>query len=272
MQADSMLQRIITQKQHEIADKARTVSLEALIHQLHTTPLPELRSFYGAIHQAIAAKQPAIIAEIKKASPSQGIIRADFDPAAIAQSYQAYGATCLSVLTDVTFFQGSPLYLQQAKASCTLPVLQKDFIIDTYQVYEARLMGADCILLIVCALSLPQMQLLVDTAESLNMAIILEVHTPAELDAVFKITSHASTPPIIGINNRDLATFVTSLEVTLHTFPQIPSDRVVISESGIKTAADITKLRELGIHGFLIGESCMRAPNPGEKLRELFAS
>ncbi len=206
-----------------------------------------------------------MIAEIKKASPSKGVIRADFQPAQIAASYQAGGASCLSVLTDIDFFQGCDAYLQQARSACELPVLRKDFTVDPYQVVEARAIGADAILLIVAALDNDQMRELARTAAEVGLDVLVEVHDRAELERALELAT-----PLIGINNRDLHSFETRLETTLELLPHIPADRLVITESGIHTAADVALMRNHQVFGFLVGEAFMRAHEPGEKLRELF--
>ena len=224
------------------------------------------RDFEGALRAKIAAGHAAVIAEIKKASPSKGVLRAEFIPADIAQSYAEYGAACLSVLTDKQFFQGSVDYLKQARASCDLPVLRKDFMIDVYQVYEARAMGADAILLIAACLDDVQMADMEAVARSLDMAVLVEVHDRAELSRALKLKSR-----LVGINNRNLKTFEVSLQTTLDMLPEVPSDRLLITESGIQTAADVQRMREAQVHAFLVGEAFMRANEPGEALAKLFA-
>jgi indole-3-glycerol phosphate synthase len=223
------------------------------------------RDFEGALRARIAAGQAAVIAEIKKASPSKGVIRADFVPADIAQSYAENGAACLSVLTDRQFFQGQPDYLKQARASCDLPVLRKDFLVDPYQVYEARAMGADCILLIVACLADAQMAELEAIARSLDMAVLVEVHDGAELQRALKLKT-----PLLGINNRNLRTFEVSLATTLGMLAELPADKLVVTESGISTREDVQKMRAAGVHAFLVGEAFMRAEDPGAALAELF--
>jgi indole-3-glycerol phosphate synthase len=264
----NILEKIIAHKHDEVLLKQKEFPLATLQNQLKNDA-PQLRDFYAAIEIAITQQRPAIIAEIKKASPSKGIIRENFDPIAIAQSYAAAGAICLSVLTDETFFQGKSLYLQQAKAACSLPVLRKDFIVDAYQIYESRLLGADCILLIVAALTKTQLQTFIEIAEQLDLAILIEVHDSEELHIALDATHHNTKQPLIGINNRNLKTFSVSLNTTLDLMPLIPKDRIVISESGITNAEDIRSLRQHGVQGFLIGESLMRENDPGAKLREL---
>jgi indole-3-glycerol phosphate synthase len=238
-------------------------------------PLPSLREeaghagatrdFTGAIRGKIASGLPAVIAEIKKASPSKGVLRADFQPAEIAASYAKHGAACLSVLTDEQFFQGSAAYLQQARAACAIPVLRKDFMVDSYQIYQARAMGADAILLIAAALSLEQMREFEALAHSLQMAVLVEVHDAAELDLALQLTT-----PLLGINNRNLRSFEVSLQNTLALLPRIPQDRIVVSESGIFTQQDVALMRGHDVHAFLVGEAFMRAAEPGVELARLF--
>lgn len=223
------------------------------------------RDFVGAIRAKIAAGKPAVIAEIKKASPSKGVIREDFRPAEIARSYEQGGAACLSVLTDGQYFHGSPEYLQQARAACNLPVLRKDFMIEAYQIYEARAMGADCILLIVAALDLPRMRELESIAHDLGMAVLVEVHNGAELDMAL----HLQTP-LVGINNRNLRTFDVTLDTTLGLLARIPEDRIVVTESGIFTSDDVALMRHNHVNTFLVGEAFMRAPDPGVELARVF--
>ena len=217
------------------------------------------------MQQRAAAGEPAVIAEIKKASPSKGVIREDFEPVQIAKSYREGGATCLSVLTDRDFFQGCEAYLSEARAACDLPVLRKDFTIDPYQVVEARAIGADAVLLIVAALADEQMRELTQTANEVGVDVLVEVHNRDELERALELPT-----PLVGINNRDLHTFDTRLETTLNLLPLIPADRLVITESGIHTAADVAQMRAANVQSFLVGEAFMRAEEPGEKLRELF--
>jgi indole-3-glycerol phosphate synthase len=224
------------------------------------------RDFVGAMRARIAVSKPAVIAEIKKASPSRGVIRADFDPAAIAKSYAAGGAACLSVLTDEQFFQGRGEYLSAAREACALPVLRKDFVIDPYQVYESRTMGADCVLLIAAALEQQLMQDLEARAMELGMAVLVEVHDAAELERALLLRT-----PLLGINNRDLRTFETSLDTTIALLPRIPPERIVVTESGIASSAEVSRMRAHGVHAFLVGEACMRARDPGAALRELIS-
>ena len=223
------------------------------------------RDFVGAIRCKIDAGKPAVIAEIKKASPSKGVIREVFRPAEIAASYAAYGATCLSVLTDRPYFQGSPEYLQQARAACSLPVLRKDFMIAPYQVFEARAMGADCILLIAAALGLPRMQELEAIAHDLGMAVLVEVHNAEELDLALQLETS-----LVGINNRNLRTFEVTLHTTLGLLGNIPKDRIVVTESGIFTPQDVALMRMNGVQTFLVGEAFMRQPDPGVELARVF--
>ncbi|MET3108990.1 indole-3-glycerol phosphate synthase [Oxalobacteraceae bacterium GrIS 2.11] len=225
-----------------------------------------LRNFESGMRGKIQSGKPGVIAEIKKASPSKGVIRAEFDPAQIAVSYHQHGAACLSVLTDVHFFQGAPEYLQQARAACTLPVLRKDFMIDPYQIYQARAWGADAILLIVAALDIGLMRELEALAHELGMGVLVEVHNADELNAALKLTT-----PLLGINNRNLRTFEVSLDNTLALLPQIPPEKLVITESGISTADDVKRMRDANVHGFLVGEAFMRATEPGVEMARIFA-
>jgi indole-3-glycerol phosphate synthase len=225
-----------------------------------------LRGFEANLRRHIAAGAPGVIAEVKKASPSKGVIRADFKPAEIAASYAANGAACLSVLTDVQFFQGATAYLQQARAACAIPVLRKDFMIDPYQIYEARAMGADCILLIVSALDHGLMAEMEACAHDLGMGVLIESHDGDELDAALKLKS-----ALVGINNRNLRTFETSLQTTLDLLPRIPTEKLVITESGILVGDDVKRMREADVHAFLVGEAFMRAPDPGAELKRLFS-
>ncbi|HEY8385416.1 MAG TPA: indole-3-glycerol phosphate synthase TrpC [Porticoccaceae bacterium] len=262
--APTILRRILDRKKEEVAEAIQLRSVAQLDQWIADQAPP--RDFVAALRQRIDARQPAVIAEVKKASPSKGVIRPDFDPAAIAASYQAGGAACLSVLTDRDFFQGSDEYLRQARAACDLPVLRKDFTVDPYQVREARAIGADCILLIVAALDQSALVSLHDLARELGLAVLVEVHDGEELERALALET-----PLIGINNRDLHTFETTLETTFRLLEKIPDDRMVITESGIHTRADVEAMLAKGVYGFLVGEAFMRAPQPGEKLRELFA-
>ena len=259
-----ILQRILARKVEEIAERAARVSLDELAARC--ADLPATRGFADAIEARIAHGDAAVIAEVKKASPSKGVIRADFDPAAIARSYEAGGAACLSVLTDVDFFQGEDAYLQQARGACALPVLRKDFTIDPWQVYEARALGADCILLIAAALDDAALLELSLLAADLDLDVLVEVHDEEELERALDVPSR-----LIGVNNRNLRSFDVSLETTLALRERVPPDRVIVTESGIATRADVAKMREAGVHAFLVGETFMRAADPGAALRELFA-
>ncbi|MEY4651812.1 MAG: putative indole-3-glycerol phosphate synthase [Pseudomonadota bacterium] len=258
-----ILQKIVAVKHEEVAAARKKTSLEALRADAESRVLT--RDFEGAMRRKIAAGRPAVIAEVKKASPSKGVLRPDFIAADIAQSYAEHGAACLSVLTDRQFFQGQPDYLKQARASCDLPVLRKDFLVDPYQVYEARAMGADCILLIAACLDDAQMADFEAIARNLGMAVLVEVHDGAELDRALRLKT-----PLVGINNRNLRTFEVSLDTTLDLMPRLPTDRLLVTESGILSAADVRKMRDAGVHAFLVGEAFMRAPEPGEALAELF--
>jgi indole-3-glycerol phosphate synthase len=260
-----ILNKILARKAEEIADRRARVSLDAL--QRHAATASPARGFVTAIKKKIAAGQAAVIAEIKKASPSKGLLRADFRPAEIAKSYEAGGATCLSVLTDIDFFQGADEYLQQARAACSLPVLRKDFTIDSWQVVEARALGADCILLIVAALSDLQLAELTATAKQQGLDVLVEVHDAVELDRALRLDTS-----LIGINNRNLRTFETRLETTLDLLGGIPGDRIVVTESGIHAPANVARLRAAGVNAFLVGEAFMKAADPGAKLKELFAA
>lgn len=258
-----ILQRILARKAEEVAERGARLGLAEL--RQRTERLPPPRPFQDPLKWTIAGGRPAVIAEIKRASPSKGLLRDPFLPAAIARSYAAAGACCLSVLTDRDFFQGHEDFLQEARAACELPALRKDFIIDPYQVYEARAIGADCILLIVAALDDATLAELARLAMDLGMDVLVEVHDAEELDRAL-----ASGAALIGVNNRNLRTFETRLETTLNLLPQIPADRTVVTESGIYTPADVALMRAHGVHAFLVGEAFMRAPDPGAKLAELF--
>ena len=259
-----ILNRILARKAEEIAMAQRERPLAELRAAARAAAPP--RDFTGALRAKIDCGQAAVIAEIKKASPSKGVLRAQFDPAAIAASYAAHGAACLSVLTDRDFFQGAPEYLAHARAACSLPALRKDFVLDPYQVYEARALGADCILLIVAALDLGRMRELEALAAQLGMAVLVESHDAAELDVALRLDT-----PLVGINNRDLRSFETRLETTLDLLDRIPPGRLVITESGILAAADVARMRAGGVHAFLVGEAFMRAHDPGVALQGLFA-
>ncbi|MGD8408309.1 MAG: indole-3-glycerol phosphate synthase TrpC [Thiohalophilus sp.] len=258
-----ILKKIIRRKQEEVAERQRTTSLAE--QEQYAAQADPARGFVAAIEKRLAESQSAVIAEIKKASPSKGVMRDPFVPAEIARSYEQGGATCLSVLTDVDFFQGSDEYLQQARGACSLPVLRKDFMIDPYQVYEARAIGADCILLIVAALNDDVMQELSNVAQRIGMDVLVEVHDADELERALSLNTR-----LIGINNRDLRNFETHLETTLELLESIPEDRIVVTESGIHTPADVKRMRDNGVHTFLVGEAFMVADEPGEKLRDLF--
>lgn len=261
---DNILDKINAVKQLEVANAKTRKSLEAVRADAESRVLT--RDFVGAMRAKIAAGQSAVIAEIKKASPSKGVLRADFEPADIAQSYTEFGAACLSVLTDKEFFQGSSDYLRQARASCLLPVLRKDFMVDAYQIYESRVMGADAILLIAASLSDAQMAEFEHIAHSLDMAVLVEVHDASELQRGLKLKT-----PLIGINNRNLKTFEVTLDTTIGLMADVPKDRILVTESGITTPADVARMREAGVHAFLVGEAFMRAGDPGEALAKLFA-
>jgi len=264
-----ILNRIIAVKHEEIAAAIKRKPLAVMREDAESRVLT--RDFVGALRAKIAAGQAAVIAEVKKASPSKGVLRADFIPADIAQSYAEgdgnISAACLSVLTDKQFFQGSVDYLKQARASCALPVLRKDFMVDAYQVYESRVMGADCILLIAACLDDAQMKDLEALALALDMAVLVEVHDEAELTRALKLKT-----PLVGINNRNLKTFEVSLDTTLGLLGQVPADRLLVTESGISTPADVRRLREAGVNAFLVGEAFMRADEPGLALAQLFAA
>ena len=258
-----ILKKILAVKAGEVA-AAQAVKSPAQVRDEAAQAGPT-RDFVGSIRGKIAAGQPAVIAEVKKASPSKGVLRADFRPAEIAASYASHGAACLSVLTDEQFFQGSPEYLKQARAACSIPVLRKDFMVDAYQIHQARAMGADAILLIAAALTLDQMQEFEALAHGLGMAVLVEVHDGAELDVALQLGT-----PLIGINNRNLRTFEVSLQTTLDLLPRIPEGRIVVTESGILGTQDVALMRSNGVHTFLVGEAFMRAAEPGEELEKLF--
>ncbi|GGA09843.1 indole-3-glycerol phosphate synthase TrpC [Dyella caseinilytica] len=258
-----ILQRILARKAEELAERSTKLPLIEL--SARVKDMPDTRGFAAAIEAKIAEGLPAVIAEVKKASPSKGVIRPEFDPAAIARSYEAGGAACLSVLTDKDFFQGSEDFLQQARAACSLPVLRKDFIIDPYQVYEARAIGADCILLIVAALGDADLLELSLLAANLDLDVLCEVHDAEELER-----AQAVPVPLIGVNNRNLRTFHTSLDTSLQLQDLMEYDRILVAESGIHTPDDVARLREAGINAFLVGEAFMRAADPGLELKRLF--
>jgi indole-3-glycerol phosphate synthase len=260
-----ILDKIVAVKREELAAAKKKVPLEAIRADAESRVLT--RDFVGALQAKIAAGRAAVIAEVKKASPSKGVLRADFIPADIAQSYAEHGAACLSVLTDRQFFQGQPDYLKQARASCDLPVLRKDFLIDPYQVYESRVMGADCILLIAACLDDAQMAELEAIARSLDMAVLVEVHDAQELQRALRLKT-----PLLGINNRNLRTFEVTLDTTLGMRAEVPADRLLVTESGILQPADVGRMRDAGVHAFLVGEAFMRAPDPGVALAALFGA
>lgn len=273
--SSDILKRILATKQREVADLLARASLADL--QREAANASPVRDFVGALRGKVAAGRAAVIAEVKKASPSKGVLRDPFDPAAIAADYSAHGAACLSVLTDVDYFQGCRAYLEAARGACSIPVLRKDFIVDAAQVYEARAMGADCILLIVAAFArdgdgaaddafdLAALQRLEALALDLGMAVLIEVHDGAELDMALQMRS-----PLVGINNRNLRTFEVSLQTTLELLGRIPADRLVITESGILGPDDVALMRGHAVHAFLVGEAFMRAPSPGAELARLF--
>ncbi len=258
-----ILKRIVARKHEEIAERVERTPIDE--QRARAADADAVRGFADSLARRIAAGQAGVIAEIKKASPSKGVLREDFDPASIAASYAAHGAACLSVLTDVDFFQGGDAYLQQARAACELPVIRKDFIVDPYQVYEARALGADCILLIVACLGDAQMAELNGLAHELGMDVLVEVHDAAELERALAVPGR-----LLGINNRNLSTFDVSLQTTLDLLPKIPEQRLVVTESGIHAPQDVRLMREHGVHAFLVGEAFIRADNPGERLAELF--
>jgi len=258
-----ILEHILSRKRLEVEAARAAVPLAEIAARARSAP--PARDFAGAIRSRIVAGRPAVIAEIKKASPSKGLLRADFDPAAIARSYEAGGAACLSVLTDREYFQGAPEHLAQARAACELPVLRKDFVVEPWQVYESRAMGADCVLLIAAALARQDMRGLEGVAQALDMAVLVEVHDGRELASALTLKT-----PLIGINNRDLRNFDTRLETTIDLLPAIPGGRIVVTESGIASRADVGRLRSAGVGVFLVGEAFMRAPDPGQALADLF--
>ena len=264
-----ILERIIATKRAEVAHGLNTMPMNALRDQVESQrqdPLFEPRGFVSAIQRKLAIGKAGIIAEIKKASPSKGVLRANFEPALIAKSYEQHGAACLSVLTDVEYFQGSSAYLKAARAACALPVLRKDFMIDAYQVLEARAMGADAILLIAAALDLDHMRELEQFAHDLGMDVLVEVHNAEELTAALQLKT-----PLLGINNRNLKTFEVTLDTTIDLLSSIGDDKIIVTESGILERADVLRMREHHVHAFLVGEVFMRAPDPGVALAELFA-
>ncbi len=259
-----ILDKIVAVKREEVAAALKRKSLDLVRADAESRVLT--RDFVGALRAKLAQGQASVIAEIKKASPSKGVLREDFIPADIAQTYAENGAACLSVLTDVQFFQGAVDYLKQARASCQLPVLRKDFIVDAYQVYESRVMGADAILLIAAILDDAQMKDFEAIARSLDMAVLVEVHDEVELARALKLKT-----PLIGVNNRNLKTFEVSLDTTLSLMQQVPADRLLVTESGIRNREDVLRMGAAGVNAFLVGETFMRAPDPGAALAELFA-
>ena len=259
-----ILTEIVGVKREEVAAAIQRKSLSAMRADAESRVLT--RDFVAALREKVAANQAAVIAEVKKASPSKGVLRADFIPADIAQSYAEHGAACLSVLTDVQFFQGSVDYLKQARASCHLPVLRKDFMVDDYQIYESRAMGADAVLLIAACLDDAQMQSFEAIAHDLGMAVLVEVHDAFELERALKLKT-----PLVGVNNRNLKTFEVSLDTTLTLMQGLPADRLLVCESGIHTREDVLRMASAGVKAFLVGEAFMRTPEPGETMAKLFA-
>lgn len=262
-----ILQKIVAVKHEEIALALKTRSLADVRAQAEqrNRELNDVRDFAGALRAKVAAGHAAVIAEVKKASPSKGVLREHFVPADIARSYAQHGAACLSVLTDERFFQGCEAYLKQAREACALPVLRKDFMVDAFQVYDARAMGADCILLIAACLDDAQMRDLEALAHELGMAVLVEVHDGEELDRALKLKT-----PLVGINNRNLRTFEVTLDTTLGLLPRVPADRLLVTESGILGPADVQRMRAADVHAFLVGEAFMRQPDPGAALSQLF--
>ena len=259
-----ILTKILATKAKEVAAARARRSAAAVEAEARSASPP--RDFVGALQAAISAGRPAVVAEIKKASPSRGVLRPIFDPAAIARRYEAGGAACLSVLTDREYFQGADAHLAAARAACSLPILRKDFIFDEYQIAESRAIGADCVLLIVAALDDARLAALERSASDHGMAVLAEVHDLRELDRALRLAT-----PLIGINNRDLRTFDVTLETTLGLLPRVPPERIVITESGILAPTDVARMRAAGVHAFLVGEAFMRAADPGAALRALFA-
>nr|WP_288454549.1 indole-3-glycerol phosphate synthase TrpC [uncultured Pseudomonas sp.] len=264
MSIPTVLEKILARKAEEVAARRAVVSLAEVEREARVAD--PVRGFANALIEKAKSKQPAVIAEIKKASPSKGVIRENFVPAEIARSYEEGGATCLSVLTDIDFFQGADRYLQEARSACSLPVIRKDFMIDPYQIVEARALGADCVLLIVSALSDAQMGELAATAKSFDLDVLVEVHDGDELERALNVLD----TPLVGVNNRNLHTFEVSLETTLDLLPRIPRDRLVVTESGILNRADVELMEISEVYAFLVGEAFMRANNPGAELEQLF--
>ncbi|WIX03416.1 indole-3-glycerol phosphate synthase TrpC [Pseudomonas sp. AR5] len=263
MSVPTVLEKIVARKAEEVAERRARVALDELARQ--AAAADPVRGFADALIRRVRAKEAAVIAEVKKASPSKGVLRENFDPVQIARSYEAGGAACLSVLTDIDFFQGADAYLQQARSACSLPVIRKDFMIDPYQVVEARALGADCILLIAAVLDDGQLAELSAEARSLGMDALVEVHDASELERALKLET-----PLLGINNRNLHTFEVSLETTLDLLPRIPQDRIVVTESGILNRADVELMEINQVYAFLVGEAFMRAEQPGAELQRLF--
>ncbi|MBK6434683.1 MAG: indole-3-glycerol phosphate synthase TrpC [Rhodanobacteraceae bacterium] len=259
-----ILERILERKQIEVADRRVYQPIDDL--KARAADIGPTRGFAQALRAKLAGDEPAVIAEIKKASPSKGVIRTDFKPAEIARSYERGGAACLSVLTDIDFFQGADAYLQQARAACILPALRKDFIVDAWQIHESRVLGADCVLLIVAALGVDQLQDYAGRAMEIGLDVLIETHDAVEMTAALRTTS-----PLIGVNNRNLRDFSVSLEATLSLRDQVDAARILITESGIHTRDDVAKMRAGGVHAFLVGEAFMRADDPGAELQRLFA-
>ena len=258
-----ILRRILATKRAEVEAARASVPLAEMERRARAAAAP--RDFAGALRAKVASGKPAVIAEIKRASPSKGLLRDPFEPAEIARSYAAAGAACLSVLTDREYFQGAPEHLAAARGACELPVLRKDFVVEPYQVYEARALGADCILLIAAALAKGDMRGLEQLAQGLGMAVLVEVHDAVELAAALTLAT-----PLVGINNRDLRSFETRLEITLELLPRVPASRLVITESGIRAPADVERMRAAGVGAFLVGEAFMRSADPGKRLNSLF--
>ncbi len=259
----TILKRIVARKKEEVAERKAQLPLSQIKEKL--SEASPARGFVRSIQSKLDAGLPAVIAEVKKASPSKGVIRENFIPADIAQSYAAGGAACLSVLTDIDFFQGADQYLVDARNACELPVIRKDFIVDEYQVYESRMLGADCILLIAACLTLEEMQQFCDQAREIGLDVLVEVHNEAELHQALTLNT-----PLLGINNRDLHSFNVSLDTTIGLLDQIPDDKIIVTESGIHTREDVALMRQHQVNTFLVGESFMRADDPGAKLKELF--
>ncbi len=268
MSTPTILVKILERKREEVAERRARTHIEVLKERIEANRYNDQRprGFIRAMEQALAEGRSAVIAEVKKASPSKGVIRADFDPAAIARSYEAGGACCLSVLTDIDFFQGSDAYLQEARAACSLPVIRKDFIVDTYQVWEARALGADCILLIVAALADAPLRELHDLARNLGMDVLIEVHDEVELARALQLDTR-----LVGINNRNLHTFELSIDTTFTLLDKIPANRIVVTESGILRPEDVAAMRAHQVDAYLVGEAFMRAEDPGRQLQLLFA-